>query len=300
MKKIILVIYMLMLLILLSCNTSSLNELMSKTKEKFIAKKEDSGSIKKTQKDEKIVEQYLEEREKQIVQADPVESVNAENLVILNFPYYPQKEIEIKEEDLSPSTDEEKEAEKVISDVKSALVDLKFSKLINDEHKLKNEYEQLESSFHTVYYAILELKNKLWEHLRQNNAKKHKHNNIERQKLTQLGQLNNNLNKKRADIDELRIKLESGLNERTSAKYFFEKAQKTLKEAIAERLKNKHSNWSRKKNSNLLAKKARNEAESALRQLETSSIAIGQIMGRKKEVEELIQEAKSVLANFKK
>ncbi|OJH14515.1 hypothetical protein ER70_08325, partial (plasmid) [Borreliella bissettiae] len=129
MKKIILAIYMLMLLILLSCNTSSLNELMSKTKEKFIAKKEDSGSIKKTQKDGKIVEQYLEEREKQIVQADPVESVNAENLVILNFPYYPQKEIEIKEEDLSPSTDEEKEAEKVISDVKSALVDLKFSKL---------------------------------------------------------------------------------------------------------------------------------------------------------------------------
>ncbi|AEL19412.1 conserved hypothetical protein (plasmid) [Borreliella bissettiae DN127] len=300
MKKIILAIYMLMLLILLSCNTSSLNELMSKTKERFIAKKEDSESIKKTQKDGKIVEQYLEEREKQIVQADPVESVNAENLVILNFPYYPQKEIEIKEEDLSPSTDEEKEAEKVISDVKSALVDLKFSKLIDDEHKLKNEYEQLESSFHTVYYAILELKNKLWGHLRQNNAKKHKHNNIERQKLTQLGQLNNNLNKKRADIDELRIKLESGLNERTSAKYFFEKAQKTLKEAIAERLKNKHSNWSRKKNSNLLAKKARNEAENALRQLETSSIAIGQIMGRKKEVEELIQEAKSVLANFKK
>nr|WP_242423330.1 P12 family lipoprotein [Borreliella bissettiae] len=56
----------------------------------------------------------------------------------------------------------------------------------------------------------------------------------------------------------------------------------------------------KKKNSNLLAKKARNEAESTLRQLETSSIAIGQIMGRKKEVEELIQEAKSVLANFKK
>ncbi|WNY60629.1 P12 family lipoprotein (plasmid) [Borreliella bissettiae] len=300
MKKIILAIYMLMLLILLSCNTSPFNELMSKTKEKFIAKKENSDFIKKTQRDGKIVEQHLEEREKQIVQADPVESVNAENLVILNSPHYPQKEIEIKEEDLSPSTDEEKEAEKVISAVKSALVDFKFAKSVDDEHKLKNGYEQLESSFYTVYYSILELKNKLGGHLRQNTAKKQKHNNIERQKLTQLGQLNNNLNEKRADIDELRIKLESGLNERTSAKYFFEKAQKTLKEAIAERLKNKHRNWPRKQNSNLLAKRALNEAKSALRQLETSSIAIGQVMGRKKEVEELIQEAKSVLANFKK
>ncbi|WP_267879098.1 P12 family lipoprotein [Borreliella garinii] len=56
------------------------------------------------------------------------------------------------------------------------------------------------------------------------------------------------MNDRKADIEGLRIKLESGLNERIShTKYFFEQAQKTLKEAITERLKNKHKRcWSRK------------------------------------------------------
>lgn len=35
---------------------------------------------------------------------------------------------------------------------------LKFAKLVDDEHKFKNDYEQIESSFYTVYNAILELK----------------------------------------------------------------------------------------------------------------------------------------------
>ncbi|WP_327785764.1 P12 family lipoprotein [Borreliella garinii] len=73
--------------------------------------------------------------------------------MIFNHPYYPQKEIEIKEEDLVPITDEEKKVYKAIIDG-----NFEFAKLVDDEHKFKNDYEQIESSFYTVYNAILELK----------------------------------------------------------------------------------------------------------------------------------------------
>lgn len=288
MKKNISEIYMLMLLILLSCNTRPLDELISKARRKFIVKKEnkeDLDFIKKTQKSRKVVEQYMEGREKQIVPTIPIESVSVEDLVIFNHPYYPQKEIEIKEEDLVPITDEEKKADKAIIDG-----NFEFAKLVDDEHKLKNDYEQLESSFDTVYNTILELKNKVVESYPMHNKK-------ERQEPIQL---QNQLNDRKADIEELRIKLESGLNERISAKYFFEQAQKTLKEAITERLKNKYKRcWSKKIDSNFLAKQAQNEAENALNQLETSSIKIVEVMGRKKEIEKLIQETNSVLVSFK-
>lgn len=288
MKKNISEIYMLMLLILLSCNTSPLDELISKARRKFVVKKEnkeDLDFIKKTQKSRKVVEQYMEGREKQIVPTIPIESVSVEDLVIFNHPYYPQKEIEIKEEDLVPITDEEKKADKAIIDG-----NFEFAKLVDDEHKLKNGYEQLESSFDTVYNTILELKNKVVESYPMHNKK-------ERQEPIQL---QNQLNDRKADIEELRIKLESELNERISAKYFFKQAQKTLKEAITERLKNKYKRcWSKKIDSNFLAKQAQNEAENALNQLETSSIKIVEVMGRKKEIEKLIQETNSVLVSFK-
>lgn len=300
MKKNISGIYMLILLILLSCNTSPLDELISKARGRFVSKKEnkeDLDFIEQTQKSVEVVEQYMEGREKQIVPDVPVEAVGVEDLVILNYPYYPQKEIRIKEEDLIPMTDDEKEADKTINNIKSAIVGFEFAKLVDDGHELKNEYEQLESSF---YNAIEEVKNKVeMSYLRKNKIKIQKYNNATaRQELIQL---RNQLNDKRADIDELRIKLESGLNERTSAKYFFEKAQKTLKEAITERLKNKHKHYRpRKTNSDFLAKQAQNEAESALRQLEASSIKIVEVVGRKKEIEELIQETNSVLVSFKR
>lgn len=83
MKKNIASRYMLMLLILLSCNTSPLDELISKAREKFVAKKENKGDldfIEKTQKNREVVEQYMEGREKQIVPAVPVESVKCRGL----------------------------------------------------------------------------------------------------------------------------------------------------------------------------------------------------------------------------
>ncbi|WP_404801595.1 P12 family lipoprotein [Borrelia duttonii] len=82
-------------------------------------------------------------------------------------------------------------------------------------------------------------------------------------------------------------------------KYFFEKSQKTLKEAITERLKNKHrSSWERKRNIDAIARRSRSEAESSLKQLESASSKIGEVMGRKKDIEELIENAKSVLGGF--
>ncbi len=83
-----------------------------------------------------------------MVQAASVAPINVER----NFPYYLQEEIEIKEEELVPNTDEEKKAEKAISNGS-----FEFAKLVDDENKLKNESAQLESSFNNVYKEILEL-----------------------------------------------------------------------------------------------------------------------------------------------
>ncbi|AEL19488.1 borrelia PFam12 protein (plasmid) [Borreliella bissettiae DN127] len=287
MKKNILATYTLMLLSLSSCDTNAINKLTNKTKEKFVKTPEytkDLDLIKKIRMDDKESgKQHIKEREQQQVQVVSVESINEKNPEILNSIYYShQKQIEIKERNLTTNTDEEKEAEKAI--IEGAPI---FAKLVDNDHELKLKYERLEFNFYNV---ISKLKKKLENYKR--------HNNIKRQKIIQLI---NQFNKKRSDIDELKIKLESGLIEKISAKYFFNQAQKTLKEAIAERSKNKHRNYqSKKTNSNLLAKKALYETTRALDQLATSSIKMAEAMGIKKEIKELIQEAKYILASFKR
>ncbi|WKC87627.1 P12 family lipoprotein [Borreliella japonica] len=237
----------------------------------------------------------MKEKTKQIIQAVSIEPVNIKNKMVLKPTYYSQEETEIKEEYLVPSTDEEKEAEKAINNVKNMFIGNEFSKLVDDGYKLKNEYDQLESSFYDVYIA---LKNKVgskikngrtnsWSgYLRQNIRS----NKIERHKLIQLI---NQLNEKRADVDELRNKLEIGIDERIFAKCFFEQAQEALKKAIIERLKNKSIKLYPKRNN--LAKEAQNKVKNALDQLETSSSKISEAIGRKKEIEKLIQEARSIL-----
>ncbi|WAZ71386.1 P12 family lipoprotein (plasmid) [Borrelia miyamotoi] len=120
----------------------------------------------------------------------------------------------------------------------------------------------------------------------------------ERQKLIQLL---NQLNKERSHVDMFRIQVDSGLYEIASSKSFFEKSQDTLKEAIIKRLKNKRrSYWSRKVDSDLIARQALREAENALSQLESSSIKLIEAMGIKKEIEALIEEARSVLENLER
>ncbi len=138
---------MIMLISLLSCNTSDPNELTRKKMQDKNVKI--LGFLEKIQADNKeIVEKHIEKKEKQMVQAASVAPINVER----NFPYYLQEEIEIKEEELVPNTDEEKKAEKAISNGS-----FEFAKLVDDENKLKNESAQLESSFNNVYKEILEL-----------------------------------------------------------------------------------------------------------------------------------------------
>ncbi|WP_412677510.1 P12 family lipoprotein [Borreliella turdi] len=56
----------------------------------------------------------------------------------------------MKEKKLVSSTNEEKKAEKSISNVKNVLKDLEFTELVGDVHKLKNEFKQLKTSFPNI------------------------------------------------------------------------------------------------------------------------------------------------------
>ncbi|QFI15029.1 P12 family lipoprotein (plasmid) [Borrelia sp. CA_690] len=307
MKKKFLSIYMLLLISLLSCNTSDPNEL---TRKKMQDKKEKVlGFLEKIQTDDReIVEKHLEgiEKQKELVQTFYVEPVNVQR----NSPYYFQEEgIEIKEEKLVPNTDEEKKAEKAISDGR-----LEFSKLVDDENKLKNESIQLESSFNNIYKEVSELVDSIQvegyvvgriNHIIKTKlprAKKYQkqeiQNKLEKQDLINLF---NELLEKRGDIEELHAQLNSGLSERASAKHFFEKSQKTLKEAITERLKNERKNWPKLRRTSYsnLAIQAKNEIEDALNQLSISSSKIIKAIKIKEDVEQILQKAKSFLDSSK-
>ncbi|WP_025407010.1 P12 family lipoprotein, partial [Borrelia hermsii] len=81
---------------------------------------------------------------------------------------------------------------------------------------------------------------------------------------------------------------------------------RNLKRSYTERLKNesrKSRYFSRGRynySSEQLSRKARSEAESSLGQLESSSAKINEAMAKKKEIEELIEDAKSVLSNLER
>ncbi|WP_152520382.1 P12 family lipoprotein [Borrelia hispanica] len=298
-RNVLLSAFMLTLLFLLSCDLDVLNSLLIDAREKFLDENKNNKGLHlkdENQKDQedviigfeghKAMQQFVPGVGQPVVAMKPV---NREIPVLQWYPYNQEEKIEIKEEDLIPDTDYEKRAQKEIDDLKSALRDSNFDQLIEEARKLQIEYAQLESSFYdTLSKLRAELNNK-----KGNSSFK---NGKEKPKLQKLIQFRNQLNEERDDIDMLRIKVDSGFDERSSAKYFFEKSQKTLKEAITERLKNKRrSRWAKKGNIDAIARRARSEAESAFNQLESASSRIGEVIGRKKEIEELIKDAESVL-----
>ncbi|WP_420025295.1 P12 family lipoprotein (plasmid) [Borreliella yangtzensis] len=303
MKKNILAIYILMLVSLLSCNISDPNE----SRNKKIENKGGGsvlGFIEKIQADRiKSVEQHIEKRKKQTIHTVPFKPVNVNK----NFLYYPQEEIEIKEEALIPSTDEEKRVDKAIRDGH-----LKFDKLVYDENKLKNESEQLEYSFNNVYDEISKLKDAIQtkahivrriNHIIKTRPENREYQNSVRQNQSEKRVINNLLNKlleNRDDIEELHTQLDIGINERASAKYFFEQSQKTLKDSITERLKNEHISWSRKSYGDNLIRKANCEINNALEQLKTSSSRIVKAMEIKDRIEQLLEEVRSFLTSSRK
>ncbi|UPA11498.1 P12 family lipoprotein (plasmid) [Borrelia parkeri] len=290
MKRSILSVCILTLLCLLSCDINALNDLLNEVREKFLDESKDNKGLNHKQENQEQKEVVIDAFEEgvEIKQDMGVKPVNAGFEVSEQFyPYYVQEEIEIKEGDLIPSTESEKEVDNAVKNIERVIEDSGFSQLIEDALKLKSEYERLESSF---YGILSELKNKI----RSSNLIKDKTN---RQKLIKL---QNRFNEERNQLDMFMTQIDAGLNKRSSAKYFFEEAQKTLREAIIERLRNnkRRSYSSRRWNSDSLAQKARSDAENVLSLLESSSSNIGEAIGIKKEIEELINEAKSVLENL--
>ncbi|AOW96267.1 hypothetical protein AXH25_04935 (plasmid) [Borrelia miyamotoi] len=299
-NKSVLAVCMLILLSLLSCDVNAFNEMIIKAREKYVEeskKVENLNSRDGNQEGEEgqsdIVGQHIEEGVKDVMQGVPVGPVNVDNVaipVILNSPYYPQQEeIKIKEEDLVPSTNEEKEAQKEIEKAERVFQDSEFVKLTEEQIRgLKSEYEQLESSF---YSTLSELRNKIGSYPRDNRRK--------RQEVTRFQR---ELNDRRFNVERLITQVDSGLYELGSAELFFNKAKGTLKEGITKRLRNKRRNsWgSRRGDSDLVARQARREAESALSQLESSSMKLIEAMGIKKAIEELIEDAKTVLEDLER
>ncbi|UPA14175.1 P12 family lipoprotein [Borrelia turicatae] len=294
MNRSILSVCMLTLLCLLSCDINALNELLDKAREKFLDESKDNKDLNHKQENQEQKEVVIDDLEEEVkiqqdIEVKPVNSGFVSSQQV--YPYYVQEEREIKEEDLTPSTDEEKKAQAEIDNVKRALVDSGCSQLIEDALKLKSECELLESRF---YDTLSELKNKIQNKTGSSYLVKDK------TKRQQLIQLCNQLNDQRSQIDMLRIKVDNGLDERRSAEFFFNKSQETLREAITERLRKKkrRSYLSRRVNSGFLAQKSRSEAENVLSLLESSSSDIGEAIGIKKEIEKLIEEAKSYLSNL--
>ncbi|ASJ27805.1 P12 family lipoprotein [Borrelia turicatae] len=292
MKKSTLVVCMLILLCLLSCDINAFNELLDKTRERFLEgnKLEENKECEKEQEGQlDVLKNKLEGGVQQVVQEKPLAPVNNAIPVFKYpqqvYPYYVQEEIDIKEEDITPNTKYEKAAQAEIEKIKRALGDYEFDQLIEDALKLKNECDRLESSF---YGALSELNNKIGSYPRDNNGK--------RQKLIQF---RDQLNGKRFDINRLTSRIGGELlSELSSAMVFFDLAQKTLKESITERLKNKYKSYRLSRNSDFLAQKSRSDAENSLEQLESSVPKLNESKGKKKEIEELVQGAKSFLRSL--
>ncbi|WP_434757270.1 P12 family lipoprotein (plasmid) [Borrelia puertoricensis] len=293
MKRNILSVCMLALLCLLSCDMNALNDLLNEVREKVLDESKDNKDLNHKQENQEQKEVVIDDFEKgvEIQQDMKVKPVNAEFEVFRQvYPYYPQEEvIKIEEKDLVPSTESEKEAQREIEKVKSALGDSGFQQLIKNALELKDRYERGRADFYDIMGKIQSERISL--------TKKRKEN-IE--KIRKLTQLQNKLNDERSNLERLMNEVEVGLNELESARYFFGEAQKTLKEAITERLRSKkrRSYSSRGSNSDFLTRKARSDAENVSSLLESSSSRIGEAMGIKKEIEEVINEAKSVLGSL--
>ncbi|BDU63532.1 lipoprotein (plasmid) [Candidatus Borrelia fainii] len=309
MNKSILPLFILIFLSLFSCDINTLNEMMLKSREKYLKqsnKVEDlnpnDGKQKGSLEQSDVFEQHMEKGLKHQVVQDlhvvPVNNMNKEIPVPQNFPYYPyQEEIDIKEEDLVPFTKEETDAYKAIKDIESVIKDSGFAKLIEDARELKDEYERLGVDLYNILSKLQEKRSFKGLSLGGDKFRKN------RMEIKNLNYWYSCLREEYSNFERLINEIDIAIQDIGSAKSFFEKSQNTLKEAITKRLKSKlprNRYLLRKGDSNLLAKQALREAENALTQLESSSSKIGEAMGIKKDIENLIQEARSVLVGFRR
>ncbi|PRR15853.1 hypothetical protein CV650_05215 [Borreliella burgdorferi] len=185
---------------------------------------------------------------------------------------------EIKKEDLSPSTKEEKKADKAIKDIENLIRDSGFPELIESMYSLKHEYTLIRNNFYDVITKIRNKKTSLIKNGRNN-----------RDKIKELTQLQNNL-KIADELDEIMVHIDIAEQEIRSAAFFFNEAKEILKEGIIKRLESEN------KVASQLARQALNKVEDALKSLEASSSKRGLAMGRRRIIKELIENAKTVLS----
>lgn len=189
-----------------------------------------------------------------------------------------------KKEDLIPYTNEEKKADEAIKYLENILGDSGFSELIKNVCVLKDEYALIKDDFYDVMGKIQNKKTLLMKNYKNN-----------RDKIRRLTQLQNELNKQHIELDQLINKIDMAENEiRSSACFsFFDSAQKRLKESIIKRLESK-------KNTSYalqLSRQAQMDASSSLINLESSSLKINEALGSKKDIKDLVENAKTVLAS---
>ncbi len=193
---------------------------------------------------------------------------------------------EIKEEDLIPSTNEEKEADEAIKYLEeNILQNSKFSELIREVRVLKDEYALINSDFYDVIEKIHNKKTSLMENYKNN-----------RDKINKLTLLQNNL-KINIELEQLINMIDIAENEIRSAAFFFDTAQKRLKESIIKRLESKNN---RSYYALELSRQALSDARSALSSLESFAFKRAEPMVRKKKIKELIKHAKTVLESLNK
>ncbi|WP_367773922.1 P12 family lipoprotein [Borreliella burgdorferi] len=211
----------------------------------------------------------------------PKNKANIPNISIVHT----QKK-EIKEEDLIPSTNEEKEADEAIKYLEeNILQNSKFSELIREVRVLKDEYALINSDFYDIIEKIHNKKTSLMENYKNN-----------RDKINKLTLLQNNL-KINIELEQLINMIDIAENEIRSAAFFFDTAQKRLKESIIKRLESKNN---RSYYALELSRQALSDARSALSSLESFAFKRDEPMVRKKKIKELIKHAKTVLESLNK
>ncbi len=187
-----------------------------------------------------------------------------------------------KKEDLIPYTNEEKKADEAIKYLENILGDSGFSELIKNVCVLKDEYALIKDDFYDVMGKIQNKKTLLMKNYKNN-----------RDKIRRLTQLQNELNKQHIELDQLINKIDMAENEIRSSASFFDSAQKRLKESIIKRLESK-------KNTSYalqLSRQAKMDASSSLINLESYSLKINEALGSKKDIKDLVENAKTVLAS---
>ncbi|WP_210362382.1 P12 family lipoprotein [Borreliella garinii] len=191
-----------------------------------------------------------------------------------------KKEIkkEIKKEQLLPSTKEEKRADKEIKNIENAISGSGFPKLIEDMRSLKHEYTSIKSDFYDV---IDKINNKITLLM------KNRHKN--RTKITELRQLQNNLNTEN-EFDEIMTQIDIAEQDIGDAALFFNEAKESLREGIIKRLENENRVALR------LSKQALNKAEDAFSKLENYSSKKNLAMGQSRIIKKLIEQAKTALS----